>query len=116
VINIAYGYVQRKQSSLVRPAEVFHTRQLSYPVLITVYQMLDCRAMDIIAFSPESLKLALPDGKSERVDGLRTSWRSLLQDASEVGWCLFTVDVRNTYGLPFEVVFERKKEGMLNLR
>jgi len=26
---------------------------------------------------------------------------------NETGWCLFSVEVRNTYGLPFEVSFER---------
>lgn len=26
-------------------------------------------------------------------------------------WCLFSVDVRNTYGSPFEVTFERQEPG-----
>lgn len=29
----------------------------------------------------------------------------------EAGWCLFSVEVRNTYGLSFEVSFERTQEG-----
>jgi len=26
-------------------------------------------------------------------------------------WCLFSIEVRNTYGLPFEVTFERMDKG-----
>jgi len=26
-------------------------------------------------------------------------------------WCLFAIDVRNTYGLPFEITFEREQAG-----
>jgi len=26
-------------------------------------------------------------------------------------WCLFSIEVRNTYGLPFEVTFERMNKG-----
>ena len=37
---------------------------------------------------------------------------SLFNDVGEEGWCLFTIDVRNTYGLPFEVTLERVQEGM----
>jgi hypothetical protein len=27
------------------------------------------------------------------------------------GWCVFATDVRNTYGLPFQVMFEQHQEG-----
>jgi hypothetical protein len=39
----------------------------------------------------------------------------LLVIGEEAGWCLFSIDVRNTYGLPFEVTFERDQEGGVNL-
>ena len=39
------------------------------------------------------------------------SQKALLRSADGPGWCLFTIDVRNTYGLPFEVTFERIQEG-----
>jgi len=26
-------------------------------------------------------------------------------------WCLFSLDVRNTYGSPFEITFEREQAG-----
>ncbi|KZV62838.1 hypothetical protein PENSPDRAFT_641660 [Peniophora sp. CONT] len=100
-VNVAYGYVNRKQSNLIQPAEVFHTRTLSYPVLVTVYQMLECWAMDIIPFTPSEVDLGGPE----------TAWKALVRDAEEDGWCLFSVDVRNTYGLPFEVTFDRVQEG-----
>lgn len=34
-----------------------------------------------------------------------------LSENGENGWCLFSVEVRNTYGLPFDVSFERIQEG-----
>lgn len=41
--------------------------------------------------------------------------QALFNDVEEVGWCLFTIDVRNTYGLPFEVTLERVQEGLGSL-
>ncbi|KAJ8462585.1 hypothetical protein ONZ45_g17885 [Pleurotus djamor] len=91
-IHISYGYVNRSPLNIPddvpdppNAPKVFHTRQVSYPVVVTVYQMLDCQNMDI---------LPLPAGP--------------LGDA---GMCLFSVEVRNTYGIPFEVTFERVQSG-----
>jgi hypothetical protein len=33
------------------------------------------------------------------------------QLGNDAGWCLFSVEVRNTYGLPFEVSFEGAQPG-----
>ena len=30
---------------------------------------------------------------------------------SQLGWCLLSIDVRNTYGSPFDVTLERVQEG-----
>ena len=35
----------------------------------------------------------------------------LFKDVEEEGWCLFSIDVRNTYGLPFEVSLDRVQQG-----
>jgi hypothetical protein len=36
----------------------------------------------------------------------------LLSDLGDgVGWCLFSIEVRNTYGLPFDITFDRRQEG-----
>jgi hypothetical protein len=37
--------------------------------------------------------------------------RVLFEDVEEEGWCLFSIDVRNAYGLPFEVTLERTQHG-----
>lgn len=34
-----------------------------------------------------------------------------LRESEDDHWCLFSIEVRNTYGLPFDVVFERVDEG-----
>lgn len=55
--------------------------------------------MDILSYS------GLHDQSG--VDHLETSWT----ETEERDWCLFSIEVRNTYGLPFEVVFERINGG-----
>ncbi|KAJ7632643.1 transport protein Trs120 or TRAPPC9 TRAPP II complex subunit-domain-containing protein [Roridomyces roridus] len=98
-IHVSYSYVHRPVPSLDPAPQVFHTRQLSYPVMVTVYHMLECHGMDILPFPSNPLDL-----QQDQVD-------SDSQDADETGWCLFSVEVRNTYGLPFEVSFERIQQG-----
>ena len=79
-------------------SDTFYLRQVSYPVTVTVYHMLDCSNMDLLSF-PSYPNLGTDDGprKNLREIGLEDS----------VGWCLFTIDVRNTYGLPFDVTLIR---------
>jgi len=101
-IYISYGYIHRPQSSLCRPAEAFHTRQVSYPVLVTVYHMLECYNMDVFPLSVEGYGAQRTANK----------WQALFDDVEEEGWCLFSIDVRNTYGLPFEVTLERVQKGV----
>lgn len=35
----------------------------------------------------------------------------LFKDVEEEGWCLFSIDIRNTYGLPFEVSLDRIQQS-----
>jgi Transport protein Trs120 or TRAPPC9, TRAPP II complex subunit len=102
-IFISYGCLHRSQSSLLsRPSETFHTRQVSYPVLVTVYDMLECHDMDIFPLSV---------GNCEAGETSAGKRRELFKDVEEEGWCLFTIDVRNAYGSPFEVTLERVQNG-----
>lgn len=75
---------------------VFHTRQLSCSMVVTVYQMLECYGMDILPFPSYGTP-----GKD--VDEVLLT--------NQLGWCLFSIDVRNTYGSPFDVTLERVQEG-----
>ncbi|KAJ7709879.1 TRAPP II complex [Mycena rosella] len=97
-IHVSYSYVHRPVASLDLSPQVFHTRQLSYPVMVTVYHMLECHGMDILPFPSHPLEL---DQEQPETDVF----------GNEAGWCLFSVEVRNTYGLPFEVSFERIQQG-----
>ena len=109
-IHVSYAYVKRSQESLQEPAEVFHTRQLSYPVLVTVYHMLECHAMDILSYSGATTALSPYVADNDLVDA--KARRSLLHVGDIADWCIFSIEVRNTYGLPFEVTFERNQEGL----
>ena len=101
-IFISYGCLYRSQSNLSRPSESFYTRQVSYPVLVTVYHMLECHNMDIFPLSVGDYDA----GKTPV-----SKRRELFKDVEEEGWCLFTIDARNAYGLPFEVTLERVQDG-----
>jgi hypothetical protein len=103
-IYVAYSYVHRPVGDAESPPEVFHTRQLTYPVLVTVYHMLECHGMDILPFDG----IDTDDSTDEETVHAQSSLLSI----DEVGWCLFSVEVRNTYGLPFEVTFERDQDGV----
>jgi hypothetical protein len=50
--------------------------------------------MDILSYSGLNNRFGVTPGEGE-----------------DQGWCLFSIEVRNTYGLPFEVIFERIDEG-----
>lgn len=106
-MHVSYAYIHRPQDSLQTPPDVFHTRQLSYPVMVTVYHMLECHGMDIIPFPPSV------SSHSDDVDSAPHGRMSSLRVGGD-GWCLFSIDVRNTYGLPFEVTFERVQEGRVH--
>ncbi|KAI0362223.1 hypothetical protein OH77DRAFT_1416447 [Trametes cingulata] len=110
-INVSYAFVHRPQASLQEPAEVFYTRQLSYPVLVTVYHMLECHAMDILSYSGATTTIS-PDDDADESSPEAKARKSLLHVGDIADWCIFSIEVRNTYGLPFEVTFERDQEGV----
>jgi hypothetical protein len=68
--------------------------------------MLECHNMDIFP-------LVVGDYEAEKTPENRS--QALFNDVEEEGWCLFTIDVRNTYGLPFEVTLERVQKGLGSL-
>ncbi|TFY64017.1 hypothetical protein EVJ58_g2901 [Rhodofomes roseus] len=107
-IHVSYAYINRHHETLKeKPPDVFHTRQLSYPVVVTVYHMLECHSMDI---SPYSRITAFASTTEDDDDSPAGKARRALFDVEDVAdWCLFSVDVRNTYGSPFEVTFERSE-------
>jgi hypothetical protein len=73
--------------------------------MVTVYHMLECHGMDILPFPSHS------SDDSDAVDDWKKARRHDLYIDDEASWCLFSIEVRNTYGLPFEVSFDRNQEG-----
>jgi trafficking protein particle complex subunit 9 len=72
--------------------------------------------MDILPFASVTAAQASSEtGRTASAD--REGWKRTLEGVGDEDgeWCLFTVDVRNTYGIPFEVTFERQQEGMPSL-
>ncbi|OCB84083.1 hypothetical protein A7U60_g8755 [Sanghuangporus baumii] len=90
---ISYSYARRERDSSSPPPSTFFTRQLLFPVLVTVYQMLECSGMNIL---PISALATVKDGHNE--------WNNLLAGVDDSGWSVLTLDVQNIYGLAFEVI------------
>lgn len=74
-----------------------------FPVLVTVYQMLDCHDMNVVNIRSAAL------GSEEFGSG--NEWTTLLKDVDELDWCILSLDVQNTYGLPFEVTLTSESKG-----
>lgn len=72
---------------------------MPYPLTVTVYDMLECHSMDIL---PVSRSGHLLEGESEPSQN-----RALFAVTDPWNWAFLTFEVRNTYGLPFEVVAKR---------
>lgn len=76
---------------------MFHTRQITFPILMSVYNTLECTSLDILRI-PSSKSPSAHSSSVEGGDGLE------MDDPEDR--CLVAVDVRNLYGQPFEVTFE----------
>lgn len=73
--------------------------------MVTVYHMLECHGMDILPFHNSGAQV------DDAINSRSHSRRQDLAVDADSDWCLFSIEVRNTYGLPFEVTFERNQEG-----
>lgn len=108
-IQISYSHIRQEE---LTTSDVFYTRQVLYPVLVTVYNTLECHGLDILPFaSVTAAQESQNTGSTLAVE--REGWKRTLEGVGDEDgdWCLVTVDVRNTYGIPFEVTFERDQEG-----
>ncbi|KAJ4474536.1 TRAPP II complex [Lentinula lateritia] len=103
-IHASYSYIHRDTSDN-KETSVFHTRQLSYPLMVTVYRMLESHGMDILPYP------SYPMGTDGNLATNNSNNLNLfVQDNG--AWCLFSVDIMNTYGIPFEVSIERVQEDV----
>ena len=131
-IRIDYGCLGRDKRDTL--PSIFHTRQITFPVLFTVYHTLDPHSLDLIRLSPSSSKdttqsmsngfLPIPNGDlssrrssgaiTPRSPGFPTIGDALLTERMAVEMdekhCLLGLSVRNVYGVPFEVTIARKAE------
>ncbi|KIJ44069.1 hypothetical protein M422DRAFT_252562 [Sphaerobolus stellatus SS14] len=103
-LRILY-FTRTNPSESLTPSDTFYTRQVIYPILVTVYNTLECYDMDVLSFTTPKAFL-----QSETHNDYE-EWKQVLETLPEGDWCIFTVNVRNTYGIPFEVNFERNQEG-----
>lgn len=102
-IYLSYSSVRR--NSTQSSPDSFFVRQLSYPVMITVYDMLECYAPVILPFPLRT------SGIPNHSNGVSPDERPQIND--DGNWCLFSIEVRNNYGSSFDVTFERCQEDTM---
>jgi len=129
-IRVDYGYVNRSPPSEL-PSK-FHTRQITFPILFTVYHTFEPHSLDLVRFERPRLK-AMDVGKKaefKNSTGLeiptskpptprQTSFavtsddalRSRMGEEADDEHCLASLSVRNVFGVPFEVTLERKGDA-----
>ena len=101
-INISYAY---SKDPKIDGSDVFYIRQVSYPLVVTVYHMLECSGMDLLPFP------SYPNLRSRRDKSFKDEKFRHLDVSDDSGWCLFSVEVRNSYGTPFDVILSRAQGG-----
>ncbi|RIB16973.1 TRAPP II complex [Gigaspora rosea] len=117
MIQIDYGYINRPNYV---DDETFYTRQVYYPVLLTIHQNLESVSMDILNFKP----LSGPDNYTNAVNGTHdVQHNKLVEDLiklmrwnsgskedfmvrMENNYCLLTFDIRNLWHSAFDVTIE----------
>jgi hypothetical protein len=101
IINISYAY---SQDPKLDASDVFYTRQVSYPLVVTVYHMLECSGMDLLSFP------SYPQLRSRKDESIKDEKYRHLDISEDTGWCLFSIEVRNSYGTPFVVALSRTQD------
>jgi hypothetical protein len=126
-IRVDYGYVNRSSSTDL-PSRI-HTRQLTFPILFTVYHTFEPHSLDLVRFERPRLRaknigkqgndLEVSPKSSMPPTPRKTSFlvtsddalRSRMEDEADDEHCLASLSVRNVYGVPFEVTLERTGDG-----
>ncbi|ORX93503.1 Trs120-domain-containing protein [Basidiobolus meristosporus CBS 931.73] len=107
-IIINYGYLERADDE----SDIFYTRQLNLPVLITVNQGLSVLDIELLSFqrlesldSQSPLKSSTPDGTVRRKDisTIENFVSSRIDRQAKGDYCLMILDIRNVWMLPLEV-------------
>jgi len=116
-IKVDYGYTNRPGGQ----SKSFHTRQITFPILFTVYHTFEPHSLDIVRFQPNSKgskgtknTSLVPPPTPSRTSFANTadsSFRKKLEDEADDEHCLVCLSVRNVHGVPFEVTLERSGDG-----
>ncbi|KLO10669.1 Trs120-domain-containing protein [Schizopora paradoxa] len=100
LVEASYAHTESLAGQDEPPPSAFYVRQLPLPLLISVYEMLECHGMDVLPVSSLVVE-DIEDNVGDSAHG--GEWRSLLARHDKSEWCILALDVRNTYGLAFEV-------------
>jgi hypothetical protein len=131
-VQIDYGYLNRPNIS---DSEQFYTRQVHYPVLLTIHQNLETISMDILNFKPlsggenDGTISSNPDDnncieyqRNKLIEDLLKvmKWNNKVtkedfMEKMENDYCLLTFDIRNVWHVGFDITIEAD-EGRIILQ
>jgi hypothetical protein len=126
-IRVDYGYINRSLSGDM--GKHFHTRQITFPMLFTVYHTFEPHSLDLLRFQPSTSRIAKPlanghvdhEGSLSPPPFLSATPRKAsfainaeddlqrrLKDEADDEHCLVAISMRNVFGVPFEITLQRK--------
>ncbi len=113
MVNFSYGYINRHSSDNLSTKgfsslqDIFHLRQIQYPINVTVFHTLECNNLDIIPLRKfHSLPLLGENAPQE--DQAR---KKLLGEGKPGEYCLISLDISNVFGMPFNATLSRRQAG-----
>nr|XP_019045803.1 hypothetical protein I302_06194 [Kwoniella bestiolae CBS 10118]OCF24733.1 hypothetical protein I302_06194 [Kwoniella bestiolae CBS 10118] len=129
-IRIDYGYLNRSSTSSTNDSQpdtntadknTFYTRQITFPILFTVYHTIEAHSLDLIRLGSSGNTVngagendVLVNGDKPQLERLPSTsqfnedrLKIALREENDDGYCMLALSVRNVYGVPFEVTLER---------
>lgn len=81
---------------------------------MTVHRALVPHSLDILRLQtlPDATPERLSSGICEKGTTVEPKLRQTLLEASDADHCLLTIDIKNTYGSPFEITLEHAEDGL----
>ncbi|WVN88627.1 uncharacterized protein L203_103838 [Cryptococcus depauperatus CBS 7841] len=115
VIQIDYGSIDmpsRETSNYDNMSNIFHTRRITFPVVFTVYHTIECHSLDLTYLPAHDRHTHHGSDYNHEKQTIDNAIYSVLEeDKDKNGCCLLGLNMRNTYGVPFEVTLTRVSEG-----
>jgi hypothetical protein len=105
VVQMDYTHLGMPQDEIPEDFHLFHTRQVSLPITVTVNASIEMVRMDCLPLTG-----TIPRALWEKLDTTESKQQDLLPE----DYCLLVMDLRNAWPSPLSVHFDVKGGGSLD--